>query len=181
MPQKSTTQASLTASLYLEAVRQGQSLWFRVASNSMNPLLRIGDQVYIVPAKAGEIRCGEIAAFETSDGFLIHRIIQRQQTGTTVRLLQMADVELHASWVEEQAVIGRVAAARRETLKIDLQHPIAQRCGSVTAYLRHWLYTYKRKSPFARLLHGCSRLVAYVGYWCIRSFCSSAIAKNESV
>ncbi len=179
MPQQSTAQATVIALLYREALRQGQSLWFRVASGSMNPTIRIGDHVRIDPVKADEIRPGEIAAFETPDGLIIHRIVQRQQTGATVRLLQVADVELRPSWIEEHAVVGRVIATNREGVQIDLQHPIARWCDTVTVYLRYQLYMWKKYRSLRRLLHKCSRFIVYMSYWCIRSSCASSVAQDE--
>src|SRR5713226_6374862 len=132
IPQKSVRQASMIAPLYIEALRNGQSLWFRVVSNSMVPTLRVDDSVYIESTKANEIRVGEIAAFETSKGLVIHRIVRIQQSETIVRLLQMADVDLHPSWIEEQAVVGRVILVRRHGRQINLQHSIAQKCGKIT-------------------------------------------------
>ncbi|MFL5691813.1 MAG: S24/S26 family peptidase, partial [Ktedonobacteraceae bacterium] len=76
----SQSKLDLIASLFIQALREGQSLWFRVASNSMFPLLRKGDEVFIQPVQACEIRLGEIAAFETSSGLVIHRIISIQHT-----------------------------------------------------------------------------------------------------
>lgn len=179
-PQQSTAQTAVFASLYREALCKGQSLWFRVASGSMNPTIRVGDQVRIEPVKADEIQPGEIAAFETSDSLIIHRIVQRQRTGATVRLLQMSDVELRPSWIEEQAVVGRVIITRRQGgLQVDLQHPIAQWCGKVTSYLRYQLYTWKKYRSLRRVLHKCSRLAVYISYWCIRCSCASLVAQDD--
>lgn len=178
---QSTAQETIIASLSRQAVRQGQSIWFRVASNSMNPTLQVGDHVRIEPAKANEIRLGEIAAFEASDGLIIHRIVQRQQTNATVRLLQMADVQLHPSWIEEQAVVGRVVATRRQDMQIDLQHPIAQWCGTVTAYLRYQLYRWKKYRLSRRLLYKCSRLAVYMSYWCICGSRASSVVQDKSL
>src|SRR5207249_4174383 len=113
-------QADIIASLFIEAVRQGQSLWFRVASNSMLPLIRVDDTVYIQPTSANEIDVGEIAAFESSTGLMIHRIVYSQQTQGSVRLLQMSDVELLPGWVKQQAVIGKVVSIRRQGRQVNL-------------------------------------------------------------
>ncbi len=179
MPQQSTPQESAIASLYIQAVRQGQSLWFQVASNSMTPMFRVGDEVHIEPARANEIRPGEIAAFETANGLMIHRIICCQETGETVRLLQMADIELHASWVEEQAVVGRVITIRRQARQTDLRHPIVQWCGKVTAQLRYQSYIWKKYRLLKIVLRRCSRLVIHISYWCIRRCCSSSETPDD--
>ena len=61
MSESNIDQATIITSLFIEAVRQGHASWFRVASKSMLPLLRPGDEVYIQPAQAQEIGIGEIA------------------------------------------------------------------------------------------------------------------------
>ena len=164
-------QADIIASLFIEAVRQGQSLWFRVASNSMLPLIRVDDTVYIQPTSANEIDVGEIAAFETSTGLMIHRIVYSQQTQGSVRLLQMSDVELLPGWVKQQAVIGKVVSIRRQGIQVNLHHPIAKWCGRVTARIRYRLYLCNKNSCFRIVLRVCSRLAIHLGYWCIRCFC----------
>ena len=167
--------AAIIAALFIQAVRQGQSLWFRVASNSMNPLMGVGDAVYIQPGRAGEIQVGEIAAFETSDGLVIHRIVHRQQTAGAIRLLQMSDVTLLPGWVKEQAVVGRVVMIRRDARQVNLRHPIAKWCGMVTAHVRYQLYLYNKNGPLSLVLRGCSRLAIQLSYWCIRCCCTTPI------
>jgi hypothetical protein len=184
MSESNPSQVAIITSLFIEAVRQGQASWFRVASQSMLPLLRLGDEVYIQPAQAHEIGIGEIAAFETSAGLVIHRIVCTQQTTQTFRLLQMADVELLPSWVKEQALVGRVVGIRRpvqETSALretNLCHPIAKWWGMVTAHVRYRLYLCSRSNPLRMVLRGCSRFCIHFGAWCIRNCCTSAVAKK---
>lgn len=169
--------AEALASLYIDALRQGQSLWFRVATGSMNPILRAGDEVRIESTTADKIRCGEIAAFETTGGLVIHRIVRCRRTDTDIRLLEMSDVHLHPNRVEAQNIVGRVSMIRRDTRQIDLRHPIAQMCGIVTAQLRYrlyCLYTHSRFNVLRTLWHRSSRLVVFIGYWCTRS-CSASL------
>ncbi len=174
LPQPDTAPASVIASLYIQAIRQGQSTWFRVASGSMEPTIHAGDSIYIQPVKAGELRAGEIAAFETADGLVIHRIIQRRQTGTSIRLLEMGDADLRASWIEEQAVVGQVVAVRHRSRQLDLLHQIARRYGAVTAYLRYWLYCTSKKFRILRFFaRQCSHLVVRLCCWCIRTSSAS--------
>ena len=180
IPQKSVRQASIIAPLYIEALRNGQSLWFRVISNSMVPTLHVDDSVYIESAKANEIRVGEIAAFETPKGLVIHRIVRIQQSGTIVRLLQMADVDLHPSWIEEPTVVGRIISMRRQGRQVNLQHSIAQKCGKITARLRYQLYLWKIFTPLGILSRLCSRLVVLASYRCIQYCCSAIVNPDET-
>ncbi len=173
MPQPDIPQASIIASLFIQAIREGHSLWFRVASASMNPLLHLGDTVFIVPARANEIHIGEIAAFETPAGLVIHRIVYQQHREGAIRLLQMSDVELLPSWVNEQAIVGKVVRTRRGSSEVDMLHPIAKRCGTVTAGIRYKLYLYNKNIPLRMVLRVCSRLIIRSGYWCIRLCCTS--------
>ena len=172
-------EAAAIASLYIEALRRGQSLWFRVASGSMHPTLRIGERVRIEPARAEQLCVGEIAAFETAQGLTIHRIVQRQHEGASTRLVEMSDVHLRASRVNEQAVVGRVVAIRQEKHQIDLQHSIAKKCGAVTASLRFRLYQVHTNRKFTRfILSKAARFVVRICSWCVRLCCSSSIPDN---
>lgn len=175
-PRSGSIEAAVIASLYIEALRQGQSLWFRVISGSMRPLLRVGDSVYIEAAGANALQPGEIAAFETSEGLIIHRIVktrvQNAEERRELQLLEIGDVELRARWIAEQAVVGRVVTIRRATQQIDLRHPIAQKCGKGIAFARYRLYSIYLSSHFPVIrvsAHKCARLLSRIGYWCIRA------------
>jgi Peptidase S24-like len=201
MSQQETPQATIVAALFIQAVREGQSLWFRVASKSMLPLMRLDDSIYIIPAKASEIRVGEIAAFETSGGLTIHRIVridktsqktEIEQTGESLRLLQMSDVELLPSWIKETAVVGKVVSIRRQRQQgqreqkpenrqkrqVNLRHPIAQWCGTVTARVRYKLYIINGKRLLKLLLRVCSRLSIRIGNACIWLWCASSVTQE---
>jgi signal peptidase I len=166
-------------SLFVEAIRQGQAQWFRVSSGSMFPLLRVGDAIYIEPATAREICVGEIAAFETVDGVVIHRIVGTQIKDGAIRLLQLPDVNLRASWINESAVIGRVVAIRRGTRQINLNHPIARWWGKVTALIRYRLCLGKNATLLTTALRACSRLALQTGCWCIERY-SIAVTVQDS-
>jgi signal peptidase I len=163
------------AALYIEAVRKGQPVWFRVTSGSMHPLLRVGEQVRIEPATAEQIQLGEIAAFETGEGLVIHRIVQRVQKSADIRLSEMSDVHLRVGPVDSAALVGRVVAIRQGNKRIDLQRPIAQKCARVTARARYRFYTMRFRNKLAQVvIRKCSRLVARLGSWCTRRFCASS-------
>jgi hypothetical protein len=165
--------ASILSSLFIQALREGQTLQFRVASNSMFPLFQVDDTVTIVPAIIDDIQRGEVAAFETRDGLVIHRIIHAQQNASTNRLLQMSDVDLFAGWVEAKAVAGKVIAVRKGGRQVDLAHPIAKWYGRIVAITRYQLYLRNSHTLLRLPWRICSRLSLRIGYWCIRRLCAS--------
>jgi signal peptidase I len=172
--------SSIIASLSIQGVRQGQSIWFRIVSGSMKPLLRVGDAVYIQSATAHDIQSGEIAAFETSAGLTVHRILHRRQKDGHVELMEMGDVAFQAYWIKEHALIGRVVATRRGKRQINLQTPIAKRCGRVTASLRYGLYCLYNGINFHALrvvLRKCARLTALANALCVH-VCSASLVRN---
>ena len=169
----SHTQASLLAALSIDALRQGQPLWFRIASGSMSPLLQVNDEVYIIPAHAQEINKGDIAAFETPEGLMVHRIIhlQTQAKNGTCRLFQMSDVVLQPSWLEESAIVGRIIIVRHGASQLDLRHPIAQWWGRATAAIRYQLYLRRNTLPIRKVLRICSHVTLIVGHWFMQRYC----------
>jgi signal peptidase I len=175
--------ASALSSLFIRALREGQGLWFQVASGSMLPTLNVGDKVWIEPAKAPNIYPGEIAAFESPQGLVIHRIVEHKFQGTELRLLEINDVNLHANWIGEQAVVGRVTTIQRNTLQINLLHPVAQRWGRVTAYLRYKLYLLHANTKSKWLgapVRKCARLTVLIGYWRILHSSASQALNPDS-
>src|SRR5215469_1031145 len=75
LSRRDLTRATAMASLYIQALRTGETLWFEVVSGSMVPTLNRGNRVRIEAVKAQDIHNGEIAAFETDQGLVIHRIV----------------------------------------------------------------------------------------------------------
>lgn len=177
MPTKlKEAESAILNSLYIQALRQGQSIWFRIVSGSMCPLLRVGDAVHIQPVSPYDLHLGDIAAFETPAGLVVHRIVHMLPSVIPPRFIEMGDVTLQAQEVTVEAIAGRVIVIRRGDLLIDLQRPVAKRWGGVTARLRYRLYCQYRdsKHDLVRLVvHKSARLAARVGSAVIRRACAS--------
>jgi|SRR5579884_3154931 len=175
MPELSETRARVIDSLYTQAIRHGQSTWFRVASGSMRPLIHRGDSVYIEPVQA--ISVGDIAAFETPEGLVIHRIVRYEAGAAGKRYLEMGDMQFSARWFDEQALVGRVTLVRRDTTQIDLRLSIAKRYGKLSAQLRYRLYCLHTYLPLLSVVvRKCATLVARLAYLRMRL---AAISLNE--
>ena len=66
-------------------LRRGHHVQFRAQGASMQPNLLDGDDVLVSPASAGELRPGDVAFVETSDGLRVHRVKQVSSESITTR------------------------------------------------------------------------------------------------
>lgn len=164
--QSPSMSADILLSLSIEALRQGQAMRFRVASGSMRPLLQVNESVLIEPGSA--IAVGEIAAFETPAGLVIHRIVHTQQNGGRLRLLQMGDGEIRPAWIETESIVGRVTAVFKGERPCSLTTPLARWYGSLLAFLRYQVYLHRTNIPFSTILRLCSRLLLHFWTLCIK-------------
>ncbi len=174
--QSNQSQAEILDSLFVEALSQGQSLWFRVVSGSMRPLLQIGDAIHITPIAPHDLHVGDIAAFQAPEGLVVHRITRIFPS--TARFIEMGDVLLRASEISEACVVGRVMAIQRGGRLIDLGRPIAQRVGGVTARLRYWFYCQydrSRNTVVRQIYRKIAYLFAHIGSTIIRLTCLSQV------
>lgn len=155
-----SSHADMVFSLSIEALRQGQPMHFRVASGSMRPLLQVNDSVRIEPTSS--VTIGGIAAFETLDGLVIHRIVHTEQNQGKLRLLQMGDGEVCPTWIESETIVGRVTAVHKGTHPCSLETPIAQWYSVLIATLRYQVYLHRTSIPLSTCLRLCSRLLLYL-------------------
>ncbi len=184
MPTESaTTREMLLASLSIQALRQNvhtsalHPLGFRVASASMRPLFNKDDTIQIVPARADDVRYGEIIAFDTPEGLLVHRLLHCEQQEGTIRLLQSGDGALQAGWLEAETVVGRVIAlcpAHNKKQTILLHTPLARWGGYAIASVRYQLYLHKTLPVLSQCLRACSRLLRSLNRWYLYHYCVQA-------
>lgn len=61
--------------LWLQGLKQGRAMRFRALGGSMNPSLRNGDIVTIVPGK--DVRIGDVVLTHTNVGLILHRVVRK--------------------------------------------------------------------------------------------------------
>ena len=93
----------------LDVLARGESLWVREASLSMGPLIRPGDELLLVPPRAGEIRGGSVIAYEQGARLVIHRVLAASGSGVVAKGDALGSLDPLVSW---DRVIARVVALR---------------------------------------------------------------------
>lgn len=54
----------------------GMPLYFEIASDSMNPVLRKGDKVTAVKKDVSDLKVGEVVVFRQNSKYILHRIVK---------------------------------------------------------------------------------------------------------
>ena len=100
------TRPPLRPRLAAELLREGATVELPLGGGSMRPLYTPGDLVRVRPARAGDVRAGDVVIFDDGDGQLVcHRLVY----ATRDRVLTRGDDAVaYDSPLPPDAIIGRV-------------------------------------------------------------------------
>jgi signal peptidase I len=115
----------LTAELLAEALDRTGSAVISVNGTSMHPTLQFGWRVYLRPARADDLRVGDIAVFRGDRYLTIHRLVWKEQAAGGVRLVFRGDYNRVRERVDPAAVIARVAAVEIPGRKKGMERVVA--------------------------------------------------------
>lgn len=100
--------------LLLESLRQGRCALWRVASNSMAPVLEVGDRVTVAPfGPDSGPRMGDVVLLTAGDRWAVHRLIGTMRREGQLLYRQKGDAGLRAQSVPRSAIHGRVVAVEK--------------------------------------------------------------------
>src|SRR3989442_9651775 len=134
----------LTAELLAEALRATGSAIIAVNGTSMHPTLQFGWRVYLRPARGEDLKVGDIAVFRGERYLTIHRLVWKERTEGTMRLVFRGDFNHQRERVDASAVIARVVAVEGPGMKRGVERGIALE-PDILAYF------YRLSFPFSRL------------------------------
>jgi len=107
--------ATLLAALLRESMRKGQQPQLTIDSNSMAPLLQIGDQIILASVTLEQLQPGDLLTVTTEPYLLTHRYWRQWPHADTVYLLTRGDRPL---WFDRpwpaDCLLGRVVARQRQ-------------------------------------------------------------------
>ena len=106
----------------IELLKRERQAWFRILSNSMEPLIRKDDRVRVAAMNASDARTGDIALLCTDGVFVAHRLVRIIRNSDRFHFFQKGDANGSVSPVEEEAIIGKVVAVERKGMVLDLTH-----------------------------------------------------------
>jgi len=80
----------------------------RVFGNSMMPLIKAGDLIYLKLTKSKNLKRGDIFAFLDNETIVVHRLIKKKNVNGIWWFCQKGDNLSGWSWILEDKVLGRV-------------------------------------------------------------------------
>lgn len=106
---------ALLTGLLKDGMTAGQMPFLRVSSGSMQPLLRVGDEVGVHPVTVEQLQPGDIVVVAEPTQMLTHRFWKRQGAGARPSFLTRGDRVLSYDrvWTADQ-LLGRAVARRRQ-------------------------------------------------------------------
>jgi signal peptidase I len=118
-----------------ELVNCGLPVRLRVRGQSMAPLIRDGDVIRVIPVSVDQVAVGDVILFRTGTGLLAHRVIERDQDPTGVRLITRGDGHWFADAPLDNAenLIGRVERVQRGRQIVRLDRGLAGSLGRLVA------------------------------------------------
>ena len=96
----------------------GDQIQFRVVSNSMAPIIEIGNSVVVNVAEVDTIKCGDIIVIKREDDFLTHRAIHSNEDGW---LTKGDNSVLFDPLTKAEQIIGSINAIYKGNQPINIQ------------------------------------------------------------
>lgn len=115
------TNSNAINSILIECYKKSSISCCKVIGNSMFPLLRKGDWIYVEPIDVKKLKIGDIILFHIQQRFVVHRIVKisNEYLVTKGDWSRFLDAPIFMD-----NVIGKVTAIRRGKHKLSFSHPI---------------------------------------------------------
>lgn len=107
--------------LLQQQLAANQSAVFLVISNSMTPLIRVGDRVVITSANTAVLTAGDIILYLNGNSFCMHRLVRIIADARTQKFITRGDrLQAFDAPVNEEKYLGKIIFILRENGIIDL-------------------------------------------------------------
>lgn len=137
---------SILAQLVADSLEEGKAIWLTIVSESMWPLLKVGDEVRVVGCSAETVATGTILQLRRADDTLLTHRLRGRLNG---HLITRGDRQFaYDEPFQAHAVLGKVDAFRRNGRLIELRSGVGQgvnRWIALTGSLEEYLFAGRRR------------------------------------
>jgi signal peptidase I len=143
-----SSQHQLISSLIETKLNVGDKIQFNVTSNSMQPIIQIGDIIVAEVVKANIIQPGDIIVIRRMDDFLTHRVISSTKVGWLTKGDNNAMMDPIA---KTDHLIGLVTEVHKNNQRIILESTRLERVKGIFAKLGELEVRASHRHRFLRL------------------------------
>jgi len=145
--------APILASLLRRSLERGETPRLEISSNSMSPLLRLGDKILLETITPEQLKSGDIITLVWPDSLVTHRYWAKEGEPPVQRLLTRGDRPLvfDKPWPAD-ALIGRVNGRSRNGRLLPLTHGAGLRLNHHLAWLANLEFRWWGQSTGPRLI-----------------------------
>lgn len=134
-----TISPTIIANLLRKSLAQGQTPSLTIISNSMKPLLQLGDKIFIETVELDTLQLGDIVLIETSGELMTHRFWGVVQQNGQNFIITRGDRPLNFDMLwESTKLIGRIVARQRDSRLLSFQESAGKRLNQSLAALAQW-------------------------------------------
>lgn len=127
----------------------GKRLRFRVATGSMMPMIRPGDDVTIRMECPARVKTGDIVAYIRDDRVVVHRLLQVRCRNGRRQFRQQGDALRGRGCFDEEAFVGRVEAIHRGKTVLNMNRglwPLVNAGMGLAGLVRAWVAMSARRA-----------------------------------
>ena len=126
--------ANTLSEMWQEACQNGNVIRFKIISNSMNPMIKLGDVVKVSSVEPSRICTGDIIAFIDNGNIIVHRVIGIFRHKQKLNFRHRGDAGSGSGIITLKSLIGRVIVIERKGREIHLD----TRINVITSKLLGW-------------------------------------------
>jgi signal peptidase len=124
---------------------------FAAKGQSMQPVIRDGEVITVIPVAAAEVKRRDILLYRTARGLLAHRVvgIERPQGQAAAFTLRGDASSVCDAPVQAEQILGKVVSVQRRDRRIDMAGWHAQWC-TIGAWVSRLAGRIATRRPFRR-------------------------------
>jgi signal peptidase I len=105
----------LLNNLWEESLNKLGACWAKVVSDSMDPVIKQGDQVLVEVIRPERVRFGDIVVFKSNRVLIIHRVIGKRKVRKECHFIEKGDANLKSSIIPAKDIVGRITIIKNAT------------------------------------------------------------------
>ncbi len=119
---KQKTVEDVAIILLKEGISQGRHPEFQVVSNSMYPVLKIGDKISVKETPLNKLSCGDIVVYKLNQRLIAHRFLYLNDSDSFVT--QGDNTSAIDQPIDKENLLGKITLIEKKDIQINLENKL---------------------------------------------------------